>query len=201
MTCDPARRWLLLLGHLLCGAAAVAVPSLARAQDGTPCTTQYILENDDAYWTETKYTISESCRRRLMEELRSKRSASYDKSYVMARLNPNENEAAVALEWLCWAGSYARACSAMAQMVLDGRLRMEHEALLRLFEAAANGGVPVAQVLLGDLKLDQYRKSLEQSDLCAAMRLWRRAASNRDPVGKRRVDGAIASFGAQCDES
>ncbi len=198
---DP--RWLAAIACLMTLVAALE-KTRAHAQAPEICSEQYLLDNDEAYWSEVNYTISETCRLKLSSELRGKSPSSVVDRYVLAKLLPQGShspQAAAAFAQLCEAEGYARACSATALSILAGHFGTPAQDLLRFLEPAVKSNIPSAQVLMGEVRLIQFQKTRAQGDLCEAARLWRRAGAMGDSAGKRRLEWLVATFGTSCDES
>jgi hypothetical protein len=182
--------------------SAVSAANVASAQTNVVCSVQELLRNDENYFSEVRYTLPESCRRRMVGELQSLVAPSVEERYLLAKLTAVEGQEGLtgqAYARLCEVEKYARACSAAAMMVDDGKYGNRDADLMRFLEAAATNDVPAAQVSLGDVYILRFEKSDAKTDFCAALQWWGRAARLGDSAAIRRVQKAPAKDRSACD--
>jgi hypothetical protein len=186
-----------ILWHVLGGGAAPAA-----AQEVEPCSFQYLLENDPAYWSEISYTVDAKCVRKLRADLRAVSSPTPESKYLelhLARWDGDKAAIARALAALCRDEGYGRACSAAALLVPEGRKGAETETE-QLLELAAARQVPAANISLGDLYLLRFRSSRDRRDLCRARKFWQAGATLGDTAGGRRLDWVDSELKPNCAE-
>ena len=186
-----------MLGVLGFGSAPVATQKVG------PCSFQYLLQNDPAYWSEASYTLDAVCVRRLRADLKAVPSPTPESRYLelhLARWDGNKAVIAQALAALCREEGYGRACSAAAFLMTEGPKGPEAEAK-QLLELAASRQIPAANIPLGDLYLLRFRSSRDSRDLCRARKFWQAASVLNDPVGGRRLDWVDSELKPNCTES
>ncbi|WP_422015339.1 hypothetical protein [Reyranella sp.] len=186
----------------LWGAHASGVAPSA-AQEAAPCSLQYLLQNDPAYWSEASYTVNVKCVQALRAELKTLSVPTSESRYLKLHLGLWDGDKAVitaGLTALCRDTSYARACSAAANLMLNERLGSETETI-QLLEMAAAGRMPAADISLGDLYLLRFRISRDSRDLCRAYTFWQTGAALGDPDGGRRLDWVQSELKPNCAES
>lgn len=175
----------------------------SSAQEAAPCSLQYLLQNDPAYWSEASYTVNAKCVQALRTELKQRSVPTSESRYLEFHLALWDGDKAViaaGLIALCREKAYARACSAAANLMLnEPRLGSETEAI-QLLEAAAARQMPAANISLGDLSLMSFRKSGDSRDLCRAYKFWLVGKMLGDPVGRRRLEGMDAGLKLTCAE-
>jgi TPR repeat protein len=175
----------------------------AAAQKVAPCSFQYLLQNDPAYWSEASYTLDAVCVRKLRADLKAVPSPTPESRYLelhLARWDGDKTVIAQAFAALCREEGYGKACSAAALLMAEGPKGPEAEAE-QLLELAASRQVPAAIISLGDLYLLRFRSSRDSRDLCRACRFWQAASALGDPVGRRRLDWVDSELKPNCTES
>jgi|GEM_PF-960019 len=186
-----------ILGVLGVGSAPAA------AQNAAPCSFEYLLQNDPAYWSEASYTLDAACVRKLRADLKAVQSPTPESKYLelhLARWDGNKAAIAQALAALCREEGYGRACSAAALLMAEGPNGPEAEAE-PLLEMAASRQIPAANLSLGDLYLLRFRSSRDSRDLCRARKFWQAASALGDPVGGRRLEWVDSELKPNCTES
>lgn len=174
----------------------------AAAQTVAPCSFQYLLENDPAYWSETSYTLDAVCVTKLRADLKAVSSPTPESKYLelhLARWDGDEAVVAQALAALCREEDYGRACSAAAHLMPENRKGSEAEAE-QLLELATSRQVPAAHISLGDLYLLRFRSTRDSRDLCRARKFWQAASALSDPVGGRRLEWVDSELKPNCAE-
>jgi len=175
----------------------------SAAQEAVPCSLQYLLQNDPAYWSETSYTLNVKCVKALRAELKALSVQTPEGKYLELHLARWDGDKAVVvggLTALCRDQAYARACSAAAHLMRNEQVGSEAEAI-QFLEMAAAGQVPAANISLGDLYLIRFRNGRDGRDLCRAYKLWQAGAALGDPVGRRRLDWVQSELKPNCAES
>lgn len=174
----------------------------AAAQKVVPCSFQYLLENDPAYWSEISYTLDAECVRKLRADLKAVSSPTPESKYLelhLARWDGDNVAIARALAALCRDEGYGRACSAAALLMPESRKDSEAETE-QLLELAVAKHVPAANISLGDLYLLRFRSSRDRRDLCGARRFWQAGAKLGDTAGGRRLDWVDSELKPSCAE-
>jgi hypothetical protein len=188
--------WAILWNVLGVGAAPAA------AQKVVPCSFQYLLENDPAYWSEVSYTLDAECVRKLRADLKAASSPTPESKYLELHLASWDGDKAAiarALAALCRDVGYGRACSAAALLMPEGSKDSEDETE-QLLELAAARQVPAANISLGDLYLLRFRISRDRRDLCHARKFWQAGAALGDTAGGRRLDWVDTELKPSCAE-
>ena len=181
---------------LLLWASILGAENFSWAQDH--CSSEYLLQNDEGYSSEASYTVLETCRLQLGAELRAKPGLTVEDRYLLAKLSRDYREAAPQYVQLCEREGYLRACSAAATMVAHGVFGDMERDFRRFLDPAAEGGVPAAQVTLGDAYLIEFKETRNPATLCTAIAWWSRADRTGDTGARKRLDWSAANFGSPC---
>lgn len=195
-----ASRWAIgFAGAILWSILGFAVAP-AAAQNAVPCSFQYLLQNDPAYWSEASYTFHAECVKSLRAELQARSPPTPESKYLelhLARWDGDKAMIAGALTALCRDDGYGRACSAAADLLLEGASGSAPKAK-ELLELAAARQVPAAHISLGDMYLLRFRSGRDGRDLCRALKFWQSGKALGDPVGERRIGWVGAELKQNC---
>ncbi len=198
-----ASRWAIGSAWVILWNVQGLIVSPTAAQEAVPCSFQYLLKNDPAYWSEASYTLHAECVKILRIELKALSVPTPESKYLelhLAHWDGDKATIARALTALCRGEGYGRACSAAADLLLEGASGSAPE-VKELLELAAARQIPAAHISLGDMYLLHFRSSRDSRDLCRAYKFWQSGKALGDPVGERRIRWANAELNPNCAES
>ena len=171
------------------------------ANDTPECSTRYFLDNDENFHSEVSFTVLETCRRQFLSRIAADPSPSIEDRYLAVKLLPGDDKAPrlEGYKRLCLTDRHARSCSGAANILAV--THSSREELAPYLELAIQADIPAALVSAGGYEFVKFRtKTGDLNELCAAKRLWQRAAQLGDAGGQRMLARLNEAFPEECSE-